>query len=53
MDAILGWPWKLFCAKWARLIALVAREKDAEHERQQEQTFAELRRKHDERMGMG
>lgn len=35
-DAILRWPWKWFCAEWARLYPAAARER-ARLERQREQ----------------
>jgi hypothetical protein len=35
-DAILRWPWKWFCAEWARLYPAAAKER-ARLERQREQ----------------
>ncbi len=39
------WPWKLFCARWRRLIAYTAEQRAEQEKREREQAFAELRAK--------
>lgn len=43
---ILRWPWKLFCAKWARMIKQLwdqqQRDAERERERERERGFAGL-----------
>lgn len=42
--AVLAWPWKLFCARWARLYAWTAEERERQEARAVEREFARLRR---------
>lgn len=49
-DALLGWPWKLFCARWARALRLGdERERERrrrEEERENQTTLRDLREAH-------
>lgn len=42
-EAIMRWSWKLFCRKWARLMAWAAEEREKERQREQDRAFEELR----------
>lgn len=42
--AVLSWSWKLFCARWARLYAWTAEERERQEARAVEREFARLRR---------
>lgn len=42
-EAILRWSWKLFCAKWCRLLDWAADEEVKRQQKETEQTYAELR----------
>jgi hypothetical protein len=46
---LLRWPWKLFCAKWVRLLEAGARERARQEQRRVEQELRELERAHAER----
>lgn len=48
---IMSWSWKLFCAKWVRLIEWSAKEKQKQDKRREDQAFEELKRAHKERVG--
>jgi len=43
---IMRWPWKLFCAKWARMLKQLAeqqeKERQRELERERQRGFEEL-----------
>lgn len=41
-EAILRWSWKLFCAKWARLIQAMARQRERQHQAHEEAELAKL-----------
>ena len=43
-DAILAWPWKRFCAEWARLYPASARERERQEAQRQQEEFAQLER---------
>ena len=49
-DALLSWPWKLFCAKWARALRTsdrMRRERAVrEEERETQAALYDLRRAH-------
>jgi hypothetical protein len=43
-DVILAWPWKRFCAEWARLYPASARERERQEAQRQQEEFAKLER---------
>ena len=43
-DAVMRWPWRLFCAKWRRMMVQVAKR---EAERERHRTEQEMRRAED------
>lgn len=49
-DALLRWPWKLFCARWARAIRIgderAREQRRREEERETERKLKELREAH-------
>jgi len=49
-DALLAWPWKLFCARWARALRIGARRRRErerrEEERRTQETLQALRAAH-------
>lgn len=45
-EAILRWPWKLFCVKWTRMLRYADRERRQEAERKREAEFRRLRSAH-------
>lgn len=42
-EALLRWPWKLFCAKWARWLTWAYADEDRRAEQERERQLAELR----------
>lgn len=40
--AVLAWSWKLFCARWGRLYAWSAQERERQEAREVERQFARL-----------
>lgn len=52
-EAIMRWSWKLFCAKWVRLIAAMDRQRQADEKRRVEEEFERLRLAHEQQGGSG
>jgi hypothetical protein len=52
-EAIMRWSWKLFCAKWVRLIQAADRQRQAAEKRRVEEEFERLRQAHAEAHGTG
>jgi hypothetical protein len=48
---IMRWPWKLFCAKWCRLLRILDQERQEREEMEREREFARLRAAHKEQFG--
>ncbi|HET8905957.1 MAG TPA: hypothetical protein VFN11_03230 [Ktedonobacterales bacterium] len=57
LDAILAWSWRLFCARWARMLDAEARrmvrERERSETREQEQERRQLRQQLQQRGGGG
>lgn len=50
-EAIMRWSWKLFCAKWVRLIKFAAEEKARKQQREREDEMRRLGNEHAARWG--
>lgn len=57
LELLRRWPWKLFCARWRRLVDYMAAEQRKKREREREDAFRKLqdetRREHSERARSG
>jgi len=42
-EMLTRWSWKLFCAKWRRLVEYMAVEREKRRDREREEEFARLR----------
>lgn len=56
-QAVIGWPWKLFCARWRRLARYGYEQKHKQEMREREQDegreWADLQAEHRRRTGGG
>lgn len=50
-DAIMRWSWKLFCAKWVRLIAAFDQQRKTEQKQREDAEFEKLRMVHEAHAG--
>lgn len=50
-EAIMRWSWKLFCAKWVRLIQAMDRQRKRDEEQRVEAEFERLRLQHEAQYG--
>lgn len=44
-EILTQWSWKLFCARWRRLIEYMEHEREARRDREREEAFRELRQR--------
>lgn len=50
-DVVVRWPWRLFCAKWCRLLEVADQRRREDEERKHKQQQGDLERELERELG--